>query len=63
MTVQEVQAYYGHDWRQFVKRAKMGRRTWFDWQAQGYISMRSQIALQRKTRGKLKADPNHARGE
>ena len=62
MTVSEVQAYYGHDWREFVKRAGFSRRTWFNWQAGGSVPMDAQLRLQRKTRGRLKADPKHVGG-
>lgn len=55
MTVSEVQKYYGYDWREFVRRSGMSRRTWFSWQAQGSVPMSGQLRLQRKTRGRLKA--------
>lgn len=55
MTVQQVQEYYGHDWREFVKRSGYGRRSWFNWQAAGVVPFPAQIKLQRKTRGRLKA--------
>lgn len=62
MTVSDVQAYYGHDWREFVRRSGFSRRTWFNWQAKGYVDLPSQLRLQRKTRGRLKADPKDVGG-
>lgn len=62
MTVSDVQAYYGHDWREFIKRSGFNRASWFRWQASGFVPMSSQLRLQRKTRGRLKADPKHVGG-
>ena len=62
MTVSDVQAYYGHDWREFVRRGGGSRRSWFRWQSDGAVPMSAQTRLQRKTRGRLKADPRHVVG-
>jgi hypothetical protein len=56
MTVQDVQEYYGYDWRAFVKRGGGSRRSWFRYQADGVVPFPAQLRLQRKTRGKLKAE-------
>lgn len=63
MTLQEMQAHYGHDPHLFAKRTGMSVPTWYRWQAQGYINMAGQVKLQRLTRGKLKADPAHGGGK
>lgn len=55
MTFQQVKDYYG-DWRGFVKRTGMGRKTWFRWQQEDRVPFAAQKKLARLTRGRLKAE-------
>ena len=55
MTVTEIYEYYNNNWSEAARELKVGFTTIKGWRIRGYIPIRSQIILEKRTQGMLKA--------
>lgn len=55
MKLHEIYNYYQNNWSEACRELRLGFSTIYKWQKKGYIPIRSQMILERRTRGLFKA--------
>jgi hypothetical protein len=60
MLLQELHAHYG-TWSKMTRELELGTSTYQAWLKKGYIPYPSQLIIEKKTRGKFKADISHGK--
>ena len=63
MTIFELYEYYDYNWANVSRELKIGSTTLVNWRKRGYIPIRSQMVIEKKTNGLFKADIEHAKVE
>lgn len=58
MTFQDIETYFGNSNR-FEIETGMSHTNWINWRKYGYVPILSQLKIQFKTNGALKADLAH----
>jgi hypothetical protein len=56
MTVDEVHAYFDHNWANVCRELKLGVNTYQGWIKRGYIPMATQLKIEKQTQGKLQSE-------
>ena len=62
MTVDDVIKYFVTGYR-FEKQTKLHHSNFFNWKKTGFVPIRTQVKLEKFTKGVLKADLNHLKQE
>lgn len=60
MTIEDVINYFGSGYKLNLL-TNMSKTTFHNWKKKGYVPISTQIKLESFTKGKLKADLNHAK--
>lgn len=60
MTYEEVAEYYGSGYR-ISDKGGFSRGAPYNWKKQGYIPIETQMLIEQRTGGKLKADLSHCK--
>ena len=55
MTLKEIYDYYGKNWAEVARELKIGSTTLQKWRKRGYIPIRSQMVLDKRTNSLFKA--------
>ena len=55
MTLTEIYEYYGKNWAEVTRELKIGSTTLQKWRKRGYIPIRSQMVLDKRSAGLFKA--------
>jgi hypothetical protein len=55
MTLSEIYEYYGCNWARVARELKLGSTTLQKWNAKGYVPIRSQMVIEKRTDGLFKA--------
>ena len=58
MTLDEVKKYFGNSCYGFSKKTGMNHANYSNWEARGFIPIKTQLRLELLTNGALKADLN-----
>lgn len=58
MTIDDMVEYFGNS-HQLKKQTGMAHQNWNNWIKMGYIPIESQIKIESRTNGKLKASLSH----
>ena len=61
MTLDDLVKEYKNPYR-FNRLTGMSRMSWYNWQAQGFIPIKTQFHIQQLTEGRLMADNKHVTG-
>jgi len=61
MLIKEMYDYYGNNWAKMARELGFGTNTVFLWKTQGYVPIRSQMVIEKRTSGLFKADVEHAK--
>lgn len=62
MTYEEVEKYYGSGYR-IAKDGGFSAGAPYNWKRQGFIPIETQMIIEKRTEGRLKADLLHCRRE
>lgn len=60
MTLEEVYDYYDNNWSKMTRELKLGTTTLRNWKTRGFIPIRSQMLIEKRTGGLFKASIEHA---
>lgn len=55
MTIDEIHVYFGN-WTKAMRGLDLSVNAYQNWLKNGYVPLSTQIKIQKKTKGKLKAD-------
>lgn len=55
MTLKEIYEHYGKNWAEVARELKIGSTTLQKWRKRGYIPIRSQMVLDKRTNSLFKA--------
>jgi len=55
MTLSEIYEHYGCNWARVARELKLGSTTLQKWNAKGYVLIRSQMVIEKRTDGLFKA--------
>lgn len=55
MTLKEIYEYHGSNWACVCRELKLGTSTIQNWIKRGYVPIRSQMVLEKRTNGLFKA--------
>lgn len=58
MLIEELHEHYG-TWAQLTRELELGMTTYQGWLKKGYIPYTTQLIIEKKTKGKFKANENH----
>lgn len=58
MTLDDIKKYFGTSY-QFHKKTGMNHSNYLNWDIKGFVPIKTQLKLERLTRGALKADLAH----
>lgn len=56
MSIDDVYEYFESNWSHATRTLGLGHNTYLNWKKIGYIPMATQRKIEKKTKGKLKAD-------
>ncbi len=59
MLLQELYGFYG-SWAKLTRELGLGSTTYQPWVKKGYIPYTTQLLIEKKTKGKFRADIEHA---
>ena len=62
MLPEELREHYG-TWAEMSRQLGLGATTYLKWMKKGYIPFETQCVLEKKTKGKFKANLKHCKSE
>ncbi len=60
MKLDDIYHYYDCNWAKVARELKLGSTTLQKWKAKGYVPIRSQMVIEKRSQGLFKANLRHA---